>query len=110
MQAARDRRGLPLRALGREPGGEESGRGDQEDVRPGAAVCVTELARRRLQHLIGVEVRVFAQDRVRQRRDQPVVGVAEAQIPGDETGRGLAFAFAVEGVQQRAQQTVRAIG
>ena len=42
------------------------------------------------EHLVGVEMSVLAQDRVRQRGDQPIGRMAERQIAGDEAA-GIAY-------------------
>ena len=55
-----------------------------EDVAAFVGVApLSELPESRLQHLIGMEARIFAQQRIRERGDQRLRRMAEREMPGD---------------------------
>ena len=99
-QAAGDVGRLQRRALGRRMGGEIAGDRD-EDVPALVGVAPDgELPDPRLQHLVGMEARVFPQHRMRERGDQRLRRMAKRQVPRDQPCREINLSLAVERVEQ----------
>src|SRR6516164_7081260 len=61
----------------------------------------SELADSRLQHLVGVEARIFPQYSMRERRNQGLRRVAEREVPCHQPCREIDLVVAVEGVKAR---------
>ena len=99
-QPPRDVGGLQRRALGRRMGGEIAGDGDQDVPALVGVAPLAELPHAGLQHLIGVEARVLAQQRARERGDERPRRVAEREMARDQTRRELDLPLAIEGVEQ----------
>ena len=69
--------------------------------RPCVAVApFAKLLHARLEHLVGVKARIFAQQCTRERRDQRLGRVAEREMAGDQAGGGIDLVLAVEGIEQ----------
>jgi hypothetical protein len=80
--------------------GRLAGDGD-EDMPPLVAVTpFVELAHAGLQHLIGVEARVLAQQRPRQRGDQRLRRVVKREMACHQASRQLDLPLPVEGIEQ----------
>jgi hypothetical protein len=60
-----------------------------------------ELPDPRLQHLVGVEARVFPEHRARERGDQRLRRMAKRQVPRQQPGREINLCLAVERIEQR---------
>ena len=60
----------------------------------------SELPDSRLQHLIGMKARIFAQRRTRERGDQRLRRMAELEMPRNETCREIGLSVPVEGIEQ----------
>src|SRR5215471_19540393 len=61
----------------------------------------------RLQHLIGMEACVFAQQRTRERGDQRLRRMAEREMPCHQPCRKIDLSLAVEGVEQGGADHLR---
>ena len=70
QQALRDVGGLKRRALGRRMGGKVARDGDQDVPALLGVAPLAELPHARLEHLVGVEARILAEQRLRERRDE----------------------------------------
>jgi hypothetical protein len=60
-----------------------------------------------LQHLIGMEARVFAQHRKRKRGDQRLWRMAEREMPRHQPCRKINLSLPVEGVEQGGAERLR---
>src|SRR5215470_6995879 len=60
----------------------------------------SELADSRLQHLVGVEARIFPQYSMRERRNQGLRRVAEREVPCHQPCREIDLSLPLEGVKQ----------
>src|SRR5215467_1499090 len=69
-----------------------------------------ELPDSRLQHLIGMEARVFAQHRTRERGDQRLRRIAKPEMPRHQPCREIDLPLAVEGVEQGGADRLRIRG
>ena len=65
---------------------------------------LAELAHAGLEHLIGVETRVLAQQRARQRGDKRLRWVSEREMACHETCREVDLPLPVEGIEQSDAQ------
>src|SRR4051794_12370003 len=79
---------------------------DQDMATRLALSPIAVLAHARLEHLVGVEACVLAQDRMRQGRDQRVNRVAEQKVLRDKARRGRYRALAIQRRQERTKQTL----
>jgi hypothetical protein len=91
---------LPRRAFGWRMSRKIAG-SRNEDVPAFVAVAPDgELPDRRLQHLIGMKARIFAQHRMRERRDQRLRRMTELEMSRHESGREIDLSLAVKGVER----------
>ena len=75
--------------------------------RPSSVRPPGELPDSRLQHLIGMEARILAQHRMRQRGDQRLRRMAEREMPCHEPCREIDLSLPVEGVEQGGADHLR---
>ncbi len=100
-EAPRNVRRLMSRSLGRRVRGKVASHRDENVTALVGVAPLSELANARLQHLVPMKARVFAQERASERTDQRLGGVAEKQMTGDEPRSGIHLLLAIERFEQR---------
>ena len=106
-QAPGDVSGLQRSAFGWRMRGEIAG-DRNEDVPALVGVAPDgELPDPRLQHLVGMEARVFPKHRMRERRDQRLRRMAKRQMPRHQPCREIDLSLAVERVEQGGPDRLR---
>ena len=79
-------------------------------LRPSGVAPQSILPEPGLEHLIGVEIGVLAEQSVAERRDQAFARVPEQDMAGDQAGARIDLLLPVERVQQRAADRVVVCG
>jgi hypothetical protein len=95
-QTTGDVGGLQQCTLSREMGGQIPVNGDNDVSALVAVAPFAKLSHARLEHLIGVKTGIFAQQRLRQRRNQGVGRVTQQEMPCDQARRRSDLVLAVE--------------
>jgi hypothetical protein len=92
--------GLQRGALGRRMGGEVAGYGNEDMPALVAVAPLPELVHAGLQRLIGMEARIFPQQRPRQHGDQRLRLVTKRGVARHQTRREIDLSLPVEVVEQ----------